>query len=455
MPNSSNFKLKSTAPPGVEYLERSRYPLLLIVLCGLFLRLALAPYSAGSDLAQFYGFAGTMLEKKACFYAYADAVGFWNKGWPYPWPYVYGPVFAYILTFLRALVGGWVETSWEGGVYHVYVDPVWGLSVKLVLILADTVVALLLYLLLKGEGERKALLGSSLYYLNPMTIYVSAIYGMFDQLALVFFLLALYLSRERVSSFLYGFTLAVKHTLLFPEGVFLWDAILEARKGIGRILFFVAGILAPFLPMLACPSGLSRIPELMGGIGVGYTVPVSYSMNGLSSLATYLHISNNSDTLFLIKYWYVPAVILLFLVLTRHAFERDPAVSMALAYGVFVATYWRVNPQYLVPLIAFMVLFAMRNRGAVSVLAVFTVVYVAFWPLMQPTAFWFHVHMKNPNWWLVHVIDSLTFRIFDDGPYVVYSLGLTGALYLIIILSTLPYLKTLKTWLAEKPWVGS
>ena len=43
-------------------------------------RNALAPYSAGSDLTQFYGFAGTMLQHGVCFYSYADAVGFSAKG---------------------------------------------------------------------------------------------------------------------------------------------------------------------------------------------------------------------------------------------------------------------------------------------------------------------------------------------------------------------------------------
>ncbi len=92
-------------------MKRSRCLLLLIILSGLSLRLALAPYSAGSDLAQFYGFAGTMLEKKACFYAYADAAGFWTKGWPYPWPYVYGPVMAYLLAAVGYLVGGRLTPS--------------------------------------------------------------------------------------------------------------------------------------------------------------------------------------------------------------------------------------------------------------------------------------------------------------------------------------------------------
>jgi len=436
-------------------LERPRYLLLLIILSGLFLRLALAPYSAGSDLAQFYGFAGTMLEKKACFYAYADAVGFWNKGWPYPWPYVYGPVMAYVLAFIRYVVGGSVRAFWSGGDYYVYVDPAWAFSVKLVFILADTAVAFLLYLLLREKSEKLAILGVALYYLNPITIHVSAVYGMFDGLALAFFLLGLYLSsRERSSYALYGFSLAVKHTLVFPALLSLWDAVLRGRRAVRRIVFFLLGGLLPFLPMiLLCPSSLKGLPDLMRGLKVSYTVPLSYSMNGVSSLATYLHMTWGSDTLPVLQHWYVPALVLLSLVLIRHAFNRNLAASAALAYAVFTATYWRVNPQYLAPLVAFLIILAALDEGTVTILSLFTAVYAGIWPIMQPSAFWFHVHMENPNWALVHFVDAVTFRVFSDEPYVAYSVGLTLLLYAVILTATVPHLKNLKAWLSEREWV--
>ncbi|NJE09944.1 hypothetical protein E3E25_03285 [Thermococcus sp. MAR1] len=436
-------------------MERSGHLLIVIILLGLSIRLILAPYSAGSDLAQFYGFAGTMIEHKACFYSYADATGFWNKGWPYPWPYVYGPVMAYVLGLVRYVVGGSVRAFWSGGSYYVYVDPTWAFSVKLVFILADTAVALLLYLLIREKSQKLAILGAALYYLNPITIHVSAVYGMFDELALAFFLAGLYASRrERFSYALYGFSLAVKHTLLFPALLNLWDAFLNGRRAISRVLFFLLGALTPFLPMmLFCPSSLKGLPDLLRGIQVSYPLPVSYSMNGVSSLATYLHITGGRDTLFLLRYWYVSAFILLSLVLIRHVFNRNLVVSTALAYAVFTATYWRVNPQYLVPLVAFLILLAAVDMDITGVLSLFTVVYAGIWPIMQPSAFWFHVHMENPNWALVHFVDSITFRIFSDEPYVAYSVGLTLLLYALILSATLPHLKNLKAWLSEREWV--
>ncbi|ASJ12105.1 hypothetical protein [Thermococcus thioreducens] len=426
--------------------------MIVIILLGLSIRLILAPYSAGSDLAQFYGFAGTMLEHRACFYSYADASGFWIKGWPYPWPYVYGPVMAYLLAAVRYLVGGSINAFWRDGNYYVYIDPTWAFSVKLIFILADTAVALLLYLLIREKSEKLAVLGAVLYYLNPITIHVSAVYGMFDDLALAFFLLGLYLTRrERLSYALYGFSLAVKHTLVFPALLSIWDAFLNGRRAISRVLFFLLGALTPFLPMmLFCPSSLRELPDLLRGMEVSYTLPVSYSMNGISSLATYLHMTEGRDTLFLLRYWYVSAFILLSLVLIRHVFNRNLVVSTALAYAVFTATYWRVNPQYLVPIVAFLILLAAFEEGAVTILTLFTVVYAGIWPIMQPSAFWFHVHMENPNWTLVHFIDSITFRIFSDEPYVAYSVGLTLLLYALILSSTIPYLKNLKAWLSER-----
>ncbi|WP_258084680.1 hypothetical protein [Thermococcus thermotolerans] len=429
--------------------------MIVIILLGLSIRLVLAPYSAGSDLAQFYGFAGTMLEHRACFYAYADAVDFWNKGWPYPWPYVYGPVMAYLLALVRYLVGGSINAFWRDGNYYVYIDPAWAFSVKLVFILADTAVAIFLYLLIREKSEKLALLGATLYYLNPITIHVSAVYGMFDELALAFFLLGLYLTRrERLSYALYGFSLAVKHTLVFPALLSIWDAFLRSKRAIPRIVSLLLGGLLPFLPMIIlCPSSLRELPDLLRGMEVSYTLPVSYSMNGISSLATYLHMAEGKDTLFLLQYWYIPALVLLPLVFIRHVFSRNLAASTALAYTVFTATYWRVNPQYLVPLVAFLILLAAFDGGIVTILSLFTAVYAGVWPIMQPSAFWFHVHVENPNWTLVHFVDSLTFRIFSDEPYVAYSVGLTLLLYAVILSATLPYLKNLKAWLSEREWV--
>ncbi|NJD99199.1 hypothetical protein E3E26_05315 [Thermococcus sp. LS1] len=430
--------------------------LIAVILLGLVVRLVLAPYSAGSDLAQFYGFAGTMLEYKACFYAYADSISYIGKGWPYPWPYVYGPVLAYLLALIRSIVGGSVEAFWSGETYYVYVDPAWAFSVKLVFIAADTLAVVTLYLLLRGRGEKVAVLGTALYYLNPITIYVSAVYGMFDQLALLFFLIGLYLStrREKLPYALYGFTLTVKHTLLFPVLVSLWDALLDGKSGVKRLAPFFFGALIPFLPMLLlCPSSIWSLPELLRGMNVCYTLPISYSLNGVSSLATYLHQTRGIDTLVFLERWYIPAALLFALVFLRHAFERDLFVSTSLAYIVFVATFWRVNPQYLAPLVAFLVIITFRGRGFLSALALGTVVYAGFWPIMQPTSFWFHVHLKNPNWGMVALIDRLTLRIFSDGAYVAYSLGLTALLYTIILTSTVPYLKNLKAWLSEKGWV--
>ncbi|QDA31069.1 hypothetical protein FH039_04870 [Thermococcus indicus] len=429
--------------------------LALILLAGLTVRLALAPYSAGSDLAQFYGFAGTMLEKKACFYAYADWVGYSGKGWPYPWPYVYGPVLAYLLAGIRFLVGGGVEYFWSGGVYHVYVDPTWAFSVKLVFIAADTATAVLIYLLLRKKGEWEGVMGGAVYYLNPMVIHVSAVYGMFDALALAPFLLALYLEgRKEASPFLQGLSLAVKHTLLFPAIVSLWEYLLDGVGGLKRAALLFVGAIAPFLPMLLlCPSSLQKLPELMRGIEVGYPLPLSYSMNGFVSLATYFHEVYGVETLIFIEHWYVPAGFLLFLTLLRHSFERNLIVSVSLAYATFTATYWRVNPQYLLPLVAFLVLLSFTTGGRIGPVSLFTAFYVGIWPILQPSEFWFHVHLRNPNWAVVRFVGHFTIGVGGDAPYVAYSLGLTLLLYALVLGSTLPYLKNLKAWLSERVWV--
>ena len=93
------------------YFKRisSRRPtqvLILTILAGLGIRLYLAPYSTGSDIPQFYGFAGTMIRHPFDFYSYATGNHWETEGWPYGWPYVYGPVLAYLLALVRLIVGG-------------------------------------------------------------------------------------------------------------------------------------------------------------------------------------------------------------------------------------------------------------------------------------------------------------------------------------------------------------
>ncbi len=422
-----------------------RAVLAAIVVLGLALRVAAAPYSTGSDIPQFAGFADTFLRHKACFYSFADLEHSEEEGWPYNWPYLYGPIWIYVLAALRLAAPGQVEYYWRGSNYYVYVERSWIVAVKSVLIAADTAVALLIYKLASRRNRRLGLVLAAAYYLNPMTIYISAIYGMFDQLALLPLLASLlYIDeRPRLAGGLAGVSFMIKQTMGFP---ILALAMYAWRRRMFRVFAasLVAAAMATTVPLIVlCPASAPKIAELMTEAPKpDYTRPLVYSFNGVSSLATYLRDrcgcgeSQGLDTLWMIKYWWIPLLVLASLLVPRLYREEDAAVAAALMYTVFTATYWRVNHQYLVPLVALLLLAAPRLGKRLVPVAAAIVAWVGFWPIAFPTSWWFHVHIKNPNLEAWRLVDRVTLMIFDEAFYVEYSLVLTALQYLLVLAAT-------------------
>ncbi|WP_157727214.1 hypothetical protein [Thermococcus profundus] len=408
-----------------------------VLLIGLWIRLYLAPYSSGSDIPQFYGFGGTMLRHPLDFYAYASGNQWKTEGWPYNWPYVYGPVLAYLLAFLRLMVGkGAVRFFWDSNGYHVFVSRSWILAVKSLFILADLSIAVLLYAMIRKKSEWGAVIASAFYILNPMVVYVSSIYGMFDGLAVLPFLLGIYSierGRKNLGYGLIGFSLAVKHTLLFPALIVLWDAFLPQWRDIkswGRdFAYFLSGLLLPFVPFLLKPGSLMGLHDLLKGMKPDYTYPVTYNLNGLVALLTFIHDKTGVNTLFYMKHWIyfaLPALIVVFFI---HSGLRNLRISTALAYAAFVLTYWRVNTQYMLPLIALVALALPELDWPSRAVAFLTTIPPTIWPIAFPTSFWFHVHIEHPNWEMVKLIDRHTLMIFDVGPFIVLSMVFTMLLF--------------------------
>ncbi len=420
----------------------ARLVLLLVIVIGLLVRVWVAPFSSGSDIAQFAGFGDSFLRHGLCFYEYANASRWREEGWPYNWAFPYGPVWLYILGILRSYVRSPVKVVHDETL-KVYVPLDWVVAVKAVLIAVDTLDALLIYLIVaRRVGGWMGVGAAALYYLNPMTIYISSIFGMFDQLALLFLLggLASLEWNRLVSGFLVGTALITKHTLLLPvAGVIIYSIV--SRKFDVRLAAGLAlGILLPFLPIVAaCPSSLPSVyGSMMSTMEPSYTLPICYSFNGLSSLASYLHEVSGGDYLWILRNWLLPATLLALPVLAHIYVSRRVFEGAALAYTVFTAAYWRVNHQYLVPLVGLLVLliFLGKEGFASRLLAFIITVFIGFWVVAFPTSWWFHVHIEKPNWDMIRLIDSLTLMIFDEEFYVGYSLMLTIQQYLLIIAST-------------------
>lgn len=445
--------------------------LLIAIIIGLLVRIILAPYSSGSDIPQFYGFANTFLRHGFSFYSYASGSNYNNEGWPYAWPYVYPPLPIFLFTIARLISGGSTNVVVENinnaifintGLviietypnYNVYVNPLWIIAVKSIFILFDVIIAILLYIL--AGGGRKGFLVSMLYYLNPMVIYISAVYGMFDQVAFAFILLSLFFMKRNtiISGIFMGFALATKQTIwiaFVPFFIYLLSSF-NTSKVINFLTSLLITFVAIFLPFVIFDLNslymIFRIFLNPEG-SPGYTEPIVYSFNGISSLMTYynnLEMSgimvplSNPIRLAIIRSWFLPFILLFLLSLIHANISRDPLKAFSLGYASFIATYWRVNHQYLVPLIGFLALLVVKKENKLRVISIVLIILSGFWPIMFPTSFWFHVHLQPQfrNELLVNIVDLLTLKVFNQIYYVIYSLILTITLYIFITINTIP-----------------
>jgi len=414
--------------------RRSLILLGIVLLTGLVLRILPAPISTGSDIAQFAGFADTFLRHGACFYKYASASRWRSEGWPYNWPYVYGPIWITILGGLRFASPEKLTMFWRERTYYIYVPRSWIVAVKSVLILGDAASAILLYLIIRKRlGGKWGLASMALYFLSPATIYVSSIYGMFDQIALALLLGGLLLLDENplAAGVLSGYAFMAKQVVGPPIlGLIMYLAL--RRGGILRsyALGLVVGLLTPLLPfMIACPSSIPGMFKSMAAApNPGPVKPLSYDFNGFSSIATYLYNTRSiGSALSLIRYWWVAFLILLALAL--YGLYRRPGRNMydymLAVYIVFLASYWRVNYQYMVVFLGLAALALPYMKACSRLGSIQAYIAVNAWVFIYPLSWWFHVHVRHPNINAWRIVDKMTLMVFDDAFYVAYALGLT------------------------------
>ncbi len=407
-----------------------------IIAAGVAVRLLVAPYTSGSDIPQFAGFADTFLRHGLKFYLYCSSRSARAEGWAYPWPYVYGPLFILMLGALRLAAPGRVFHGVMGGEYVVYAPRDWVYALKMLYVAGDAASAVLIYLIARanGVGKRRALLGSALYMFNPMVFYVSSVYGMLDPVMLAFILGGLLLLHKREwetwGLVLLGLALAVKPTAVYA---FIPLVFYYARRGFWSAaktfavpVVVAAALYAPFLA--SAPGSLSVYIEAVKSVSCPcYSVPVPYSFNGLSSIAFYAWNHAGVNTSYILRLWPLLMAPFLLLVLVSSTRARSPVTAAGLGYIVYTLAYWRVNYQYLVPSIGFAVLLFLAGRGCPRVKAsslAFQFL-AGLWPLMYPMSFWAWVHMPAPNPTVIRVLDSFSLMVFDDLAYVYYSLLLT------------------------------
>jgi hypothetical protein len=156
------------------------------------------------------------------------------------------------------------------------------LLVKLPLIASDAIVALLLYRLVKSQirDESLATSGSLLWFLNPLTIWVSSAWGAFDTLPALFTVLALYFMFGKKfihSGISLTLAIAMKYyavVLTFPLLLLAWGR--GGRRGLVESLGGMALVsLLLFIPLIS--ETATNFASIAGG-----QTPTGLYYSGLS-----------------------------------------------------------------------------------------------------------------------------------------------------------------------------
>jgi Gpi18-like mannosyltransferase len=227
--------------------------LLAISLLGMFIRIALAPFFIQSyDFVHFY-------------YSVLDVAKGIN---PYEvYDFNYPPLMLFIFSFLlfiyfkaNLFLEGinwpsfleWPPLLIKSAVISVTLvgfhvpPPFFNLLFKLPMILADLLVALLLYKIvtITIKNAQLAYRAFLLWYFNPLVIWMSAVHGAFDSIAVLFAILSLYaVSKENFT--LSGLSLGFgSFTKLYPIFIAPLIAILSIK--VKKLKFFILGLLSSF-----------------------------------------------------------------------------------------------------------------------------------------------------------------------------------------------------------------
>lgn len=437
--------------------------LVIILLAGTWVRVSIAPHTAGPDIPQFAGFADSFLRHGLCFFHHTGTNSSRQERWPYPWPYPYGVLPAILLGLARVIAPQNYEVRMEGSIYRVYTPVEWIVAVKTIYIVSDILSAIVIFLITSSWSRRLAVVATALFYLNPLTIYISSIFGQLDPVATALYLAGLlfyYRFAERNSNSLIavgaliGLSATSKPNMIVPAGAFMIYSIVKyalSRDG-SRILRLLSGAaigaVVPFLIFeFSCPGGLLTLYSAMSDVGkTGYYHGIIYSLNGLTSLASYMHFKTGKDFLWVIERWWVPAIALTsVLLIGLYAEIRGKGRSLSLVqvayllYLIYLSTYWKVHYQYFVGLLAlYSLLVADRtvdllNKILASIHSICVVLYV----FMFPTSFWAWYYLRNPNKEVTELLDKLSMRVYDEEIYLLYSLVLTFIGYLVVIGYTL------------------
>jgi hypothetical protein len=311
-------------------------------------------------------------------------------GYVYPpfWFYVLGSSFLLYLLTARLIgwpihmVGLWFpppDLAWVPVDYMTFFvsDYLFNFYVKLPLIMFDAAIAMTIYRFVHQRwGQDKAFGAFCLYWLNPLTVWISAVWGMFDAIPTFFtFLAVIYLldGRDRVSAFSLGLGIAAKiyPALLFPV---IWG-YLKSRGKSWKFILIYTGISGLTLLCLCFPFLLFEPREFLFSVFGSYS-NVAGGINfysalwllQLHNLATYnAYVTAVTPVARYITVTGLTAFYAYYLKYLDHLrLDKNVAALMM----VFYAIGWTAHPSHFLWVLPFLAVFIAIDRTLKSLIAV-------------------------------------------------------------------------------------
>lgn len=233
-----------------------------IVLLALFVRLFFSYWQYSGDLKNHFVWANSFLDNPTGFYL-RHFLGFNDPNYPPLSIYLFGLSLALYRTFLAIIL----YLNQQIAIFPSHLVPLFQSEnmiyafLKLPGILADIGCGLLIYKL-----TNKSLIKSTLYLLNPATIYLSAVWGQIESITVFFLLLTIY-SPSIIYSFIFltlG-TLTKQTVLWFSPIIIFFEYKKHGLKKVIQsvlvsfVIFLVCYIPVGFTPIKAVPSYLSTL----------------------------------------------------------------------------------------------------------------------------------------------------------------------------------------------------
>ncbi len=255
--------------------------------------------------------------------------------------------------------------------------PQWGITVvpgllfdflvKLPLIASDCLVTIVIYRIVMGQTQNKRAADSAamMWFLNPLTIWISSGWGMMDTIPAFFSTLAVLLMMERRFRFS-GFSMAVAAAMKYYAAVLVFPLLLLSWRRGGRdgLVRSASGVALGGLALL-----LPTLNQTISGFTYIVTVPLgaSFHYSGLSFWTALTLFSPIADQTLISLTSAGILTLLVYLLMWRHSHSSDFTLSMsafATPIAVLLLAYRFVGENYFIWLLPFAAILALKSsRG--------------------------------------------------------------------------------------------